>query len=171
VRAEGGTPGEKGVFYRMGAVNETVNQASMTTDQIVEKLEPSVARHRRPAWKPLVDDGDGPATASKFCGTAWVSDTVISQVKRNPDGFVWSYFRDADHLGEWRLATMKTFLADFANGKQQGRYVVASLPSLPFADSEFSLALVSHLLFLYSEQFDRARDHASNRMMRIRRRR
>jgi hypothetical protein len=44
----------------------------MTTDQIVEKLAPWLARHRRPAWKPVVEDGDGPAAASKFCGTAWV---------------------------------------------------------------------------------------------------
>ena len=36
----------------------------------------------------------------------------------------------------------------------EGRYVAASLPILPFVDRQFSLALVSHLLFLYSEQFD-----------------
>jgi hypothetical protein len=78
--------------------------------------------------------------------------TVISQVKRNPDGFVWGYFHDPDHLGECRLAAMRRFLADFEKGKQEGRYVAASLPALPFADGQFSLALVSHLLFLYSEQ-------------------
>jgi hypothetical protein len=79
-------------------------------------------------------------------------DTVISQVKRNMDGFVWGYFRNPDHLGECRLTAMRRFLADFAQGKQEGRYVAASLPRLPFADNQFSLALVSHLLFLYSEQ-------------------
>lgn len=83
-------------------------------------------------------------------------DTVISQVRRNPDGFVWSHFRDPDHLGECRLAAMRLFLADFERGKQEGRYVVASLPALPFADGQFSLALVSHFLFLYSEQLDLA---------------
>jgi hypothetical protein len=81
-------------------------------------------------------------------------DTVISQVKKNVDGFVWDYFRDPDHLGECRLAAMRRFLADFDKGKREGRYVAASLPSLPFLDGQFSLALVSHLLFLYSEQFD-----------------
>jgi hypothetical protein len=79
-------------------------------------------------------------------------DTVISQVKRNPDGFLWGYFRDPDHLGECRLAAMRRFLEDFAQGKQEGRYVAASLPALPFADGQFALALVSHLLFLYSGQ-------------------
>jgi uncharacterized protein YwqG len=44
----------------------------MTAEEIVEKLEPWVARHRRPAWRPVVEDGDGPPTASKFCGTPWV---------------------------------------------------------------------------------------------------
>ena len=80
--------------------------------------------------------------------------TVISQVKRNVDGFVWGYFRDPDHLGECRLAAMRRFLADFEPGKREGRYIAASLPKLPFADGQFSLALVSHLLFLYSEQLD-----------------
>jgi hypothetical protein len=83
-------------------------------------------------------------------------DTVISQVKQGQDGFVWDYFRDPDHLGECRLAAMRRFLADFEPGKREGRYVVAALPRLPFADGQFSLALVSHLLFLYSEQFDLA---------------
>jgi hypothetical protein len=44
----------------------------MTTEEIVRKLEPWLARHRRPAWRPVVEDGDGPATVSKFCGTPWV---------------------------------------------------------------------------------------------------
>jgi hypothetical protein len=79
-------------------------------------------------------------------------DTVISQVKRNADGFVWGSFRDPDHLGECRLAAMRRFLADFEKGKREGRYVAAALPRLPFRDNQFSLALVSHLLFLYSEQ-------------------
>jgi hypothetical protein len=79
-------------------------------------------------------------------------DTVIAQVKRDRDGFVWTDFRDPDHLGACRLAAMRRFLADFAAGKREGRYVAASLPALPFADGQFSLALVSHLLFLYSGQ-------------------
>jgi hypothetical protein len=81
-------------------------------------------------------------------------DTVISQVKASPDAFVWDRFRDPDHLGECRLAAMRRFLADFAQGRREGRYVAASLPTLPFASGPFSLALVSHFLFLYSEQLD-----------------
>jgi SAM-dependent methyltransferase len=44
----------------------------MTTEEIVKKLEPWLAKHRRPAWKPVVQGGDGPATAPKFCGTPWI---------------------------------------------------------------------------------------------------
>jgi hypothetical protein len=81
-------------------------------------------------------------------------DRVISQVKRHPDGFVWDVFRDPDDLGRHRLAAMGRFLADFGQGCAEGRYVVASLPRLPFAAGAFRLALVSHLLFLYSGHLD-----------------
>jgi hypothetical protein len=81
-------------------------------------------------------------------------DTVISQVKANLSGFEWDRFHDPDHLGECRLAAMGRFLADFEKGKRHGRYIAAALPKLPFKDRQFSLALVSHLLFLYSEKFD-----------------
>jgi hypothetical protein len=83
-------------------------------------------------------------------------DVVISQVKENIDKYIWGYFRDPDHLGKCRLAAMRKFLADFDLGKQAGRYVTASLPELPFRDGQFSLALVSHFLFLYGKQFDLA---------------
>lgn len=81
-------------------------------------------------------------------------EVVISQVRNNLAGFVWKHFRDPDHLGACRLAAMRRFLADFEQGKYEGRYVVASLPSLPFENGRFSLAVVSHLLFLYSETLD-----------------
>lgn len=48
---------------------------------------------------------------------------------------------------------MQQFLADYESGNAAGRYIPASLPTLPFADSDFDLALCSHLLFLYSELF------------------
>jgi hypothetical protein len=81
-------------------------------------------------------------------------DVVISQVKGNLEKYNWGYFRDPDHLGQCRRAAMKKFLADFELGKQAGRYVTASLPELPFEDGQFAVALVSHLLFLYANEFD-----------------
>jgi hypothetical protein len=81
-------------------------------------------------------------------------ESVISQVKRDPQRFVWDYFRDPDELGRHRLAAMHRFLEDFERGKQEGRYCSAALPKLPFSDGEFRLAVVSHLLFLYSGHLD-----------------
>jgi hypothetical protein len=83
-------------------------------------------------------------------------EAVISQVKRHPERFVWDVFRDPDELGRHRLGAMHRFLGDFERGKQQDRYLTASLPNLHFVDGEFRLAVVSHLLFLYSEHLDAA---------------
>jgi hypothetical protein len=88
-------------------------------------------------------------------------DDVISQANRHPEWFVWDFFHDPNELGRHRLAAMDRFLGDFERGKREGRYVAASLPALPFADAEFGLALVSQLLFLYTEQLDLATHTAS----------
>ena len=79
-------------------------------------------------------------------------DPIVEQVRRNAQNYVWSDFRDPDALGRHRLATMRVFLADFDAGRAAGRYLPEALPALSFADSQFDLALCSHLLFLYSEQ-------------------
>jgi hypothetical protein len=81
-------------------------------------------------------------------------ETILAQVKLHPERFVWEFFRDPDDLGRRRLAAMNRFLDDFERGRQEGRYITASLPDLLLADGEFRLALVSHLLFLYSEHLD-----------------
>jgi hypothetical protein len=77
---------------------------------------------------------------------------IISQVKLNPQRYVWDHFRDPDALGQARLAAMERFLEDFEAGLAAGRYLPEALPSLTFADQQFGLSLCSHLLFLYSEQ-------------------
>jgi hypothetical protein len=50
------------------------------------------------------------------------------------------------------MLAMERFLADFEDGRRAGRYIAAGLPSLPFADQRFDLALSSHFLFLYGGQ-------------------
>jgi hypothetical protein len=91
-------------------------------------------------------------------------DTVLEQTRRHADRFVWGHgIASIDELGEVRMRAMRTFLADYDAGKEAGRYVDASLPSLPFADGAFDLALCSHLLFLYSKQFDETFHRASVR--------
>jgi SAM-dependent methyltransferase len=55
-----------------------------------------------------------------------------------------------------RAAAAERFLADYADGFAQGRYVGAALPVLPFADAAFDLVLCGHLLFLHAGLFDHA---------------
>lgn len=81
-----------------------------------------------------------------------VVDNIIEQARSTPQDWVWSYHRSPDDLKNTRIAVIKRFLADFENGKNTGRYIVGELPTLDFADSQFQLAVCSHLLFLYSEQ-------------------
>jgi SAM-dependent methyltransferase len=90
-------------------------------------------------------------------------DEIIEQTRRNAHEFVWTDITSVDDLGRVRLAAMDTFLADFERGRAEGRYVDAELPSLPFADGSFDLAVCSHLLFLYSEQLGEAFHLASVR--------
>lgn len=79
--------------------------------------------------------------------------TVIGQVRDNQNDFVWEMIPSVEALGTIRMAAMDTFLADYELGQRQGRYVAGELPSLPFADRQFDLALCSHFLFLYSAHF------------------
>ena len=83
-------------------------------------------------------------------------DEVMDQMRRNAEEFVWTHVQSVDELGRRRMAAMRRFMADYPQGRVEGRYVEASLPELPFDDGTFALALSSHLLFLYSEQFDLA---------------
>lgn len=80
--------------------------------------------------------------------------TIAEQTRKNMEEFVWTHFRSVDELVAARMNAMNDFLSDFPDGKIAGRYVDASLPSLPFPDETFDMALCSHFLFLYSKQHD-----------------
>ncbi|GKS69601.1 hypothetical protein W03_16050 [Nitrosomonas sp. PY1] len=56
---------------------------------------------------------------------------------------------NVDELGKIKMDAMITFLNDYEEGRKSGRYIAASLPTLPFENN--TLALCSHYLFLYSE--------------------
>ena len=80
--------------------------------------------------------------------------TVITQTRANAQECLWSDdVPDVEALGRLRMSTMTIFLNDYEQGKSEGRYIEAGLPSLPFADDSFDITLCSHFLFLYSEQF------------------
>src|SRR6185369_3711946 len=76
-------------------------------------------------------------------------DEIMEQTRRNSHEFVWGDgIRTVEELGDARMAAMRTFLNDYASGKASGRYIEAELPTLPFANAAFDLALCSHFVFL-----------------------
>ena len=78
---------------------------------------------------------------------------IVEQTRSNADEFVWSGdIHSVDQLGRVQMAAMSTFLEDYDTGKADGRYVEAQLPTLPFSDGTFDIALSSHFLFLYTTQ-------------------
>ncbi|HTE42526.1 MAG TPA: hypothetical protein VK629_17030 [Steroidobacteraceae bacterium] len=83
-----------------------------------------------------------------------VFNSVLEETERNKHEFVWRHVTSVAELGRLRRSAMEEFLADYPQGTQEYRYVAAELPSLPFMNQTFELAVCSHFLFLYSEQFD-----------------
>ena len=77
---------------------------------------------------------------------------MLAGLRTAKDRFVLTHFGTPERVVEVRLAAVRRFLADYESGRKSGRYLVASLPRLPFADGHFDLVLCSHFLFLYSEQ-------------------
>lgn len=65
----------------------------------------------------------------------------------------WSYYGSPERHRRLREASFERFAADFVREDAAERYVAASLPKLPFADGTFALAVCSHFLFLYADQF------------------
>lgn len=78
---------------------------------------------------------------------------VMTQMRNNRDEYIWSSITSVDELGRIRMSAMDAFLVDYETGKAEARYIEGELPSLPFADNSFDIALSSHFLFLYSAQF------------------
>jgi SAM-dependent methyltransferase len=79
---------------------------------------------------------------------------VINQTRANMEQFNWEQFGSLEGLGKIRMKSMKQFLNDYEQGKEEGRYIAASLPKLPFDDNSFDIALSSHFLLLYSDILD-----------------
>ncbi|MCR8631079.1 class I SAM-dependent methyltransferase [Paenibacillus radicis (ex Xue et al. 2023)] len=70
------------------------------------------------------------------------------------ESFDWSYYGDLDRHRALREQSLVRFIQDYRQYKEEGRYVPALLPKLPYEDGTFNLVLCSHFLFLYHEQFD-----------------
>lgn len=79
---------------------------------------------------------------------------VMPQVRAKIDDYIWRSIESPDELERRRMQAMQAFLLDYDEGCRTGRYIAASLPTLPFQDNAFDYGLCSHLLFLYSPQLD-----------------
>ena len=75
---------------------------------------------------------------------------VIAAVGGLPT-YRWTTYRDPEHVRELREHAIRRFLKDLPQHPE--RYRVGALPSLPFKEREFDLALVSYLLFAYEANF------------------
>jgi hypothetical protein len=88
-------------------------------------------------------------------------DQILEQVRRNRQQFVWDTIQSVEELGRIRMQAMQEFLDDYDEGKRQGRYVAAELPTISFPDKSFDLAVCSHFLFLYTERLSEAFHHSA----------
>ncbi len=79
-----------------------------------------------------------------------ISEAILAKAIETRDNFVWHEMQSPEHVRQIRMAAMNEFLDDFPAGVAEGRYRVGELPTLPFRDAEFDLALCSHFLFTYS---------------------
>ena len=79
-------------------------------------------------------------------------DLVMTDTYASLDDYKWDAIPSPEELESRRLKAVRDFLDDYEHGGQS-RYVCSGLPCLPFEDLSFDLALCSHFLFLYSEQF------------------
>lgn len=79
---------------------------------------------------------------------------MFATMRRRPEMFRLRSFSSIDAAEADRRGAAARFLADYYTGVAVGRYVAASLPSLPFADGTFDLVLCGHLLFVYDDRLD-----------------
>jgi hypothetical protein len=76
---------------------------------------------------------------------------VVNRIARASERFCWNFYRNIEETKRARTIALRGFLADFPRGEAEGRYVTASLPSLPFADRSFDVVLSGHLLFTHAD--------------------
>lgn len=95
---------------------------------------------------------DGPAIRARFDVT---SKAMRAGMHAAAYRFNWSFYGSETLVHRRRQEALELFLADFARAGSR-RYVPAALPHLAFGDGTFDLALISHLLFLYGDEFDGA---------------
>ncbi|MDY6782536.1 MAG: class I SAM-dependent methyltransferase [Cyanobacteriota bacterium] len=59
------------------------------------------------------------------------------------------FYPSLQSLESYSQSALQLFLEDYEAGIKEGRYVKASLPTLPFADASFNITLSANFLFVY----------------------
>lgn len=77
-------------------------------------------------------------------------ETIIEQVSKASDLYIWKYFKDIESLKEQRERAYRLFIEDFKRLDVE-RYVPVDYPSTDFQDNQFTISLSSGFLFLYEE--------------------
>ncbi len=80
-------------------------------------------------------------------------DIVIKQMPDIADLFLWNFFKNIKALEINRKKAYELFIEDFRTYGTE-RYVPVEYPSSDFHNNEFTVSLVSHLLFLYEDKLD-----------------
>ncbi len=80
-------------------------------------------------------------------------DEVIKQLPELVDLFAWNFFKDIRALKAQREKAYKLFIEDFKNYGTK-RYMPVEYPATDFIDNQFTISLVSHLLFLYEDHIN-----------------
>ncbi|WP_328662590.1 hypothetical protein [Nocardia salmonicida] len=73
-------------------------------------------------------------------------------VRQHADAYRWTFFADPDEHRRARRESAQHFATHTRTSPEC--YIPARLPTLPFADNTFDLALSSHLLFSYADDLD-----------------
>lgn len=82
-----------------------------------------------------------------------MTDWTLSRERRllSPQVFAQAGGHETDAYRQAKLEGFRRFAQDYKQGRPQGRYIKTQLPTLPFADQHFDLALSGNFLFLYSD--------------------
>ena len=79
---------------------------------------------------------------------------MLAGMRKARERFLWDHYGSPEEVLRLRRDILNTFLCDFQSVTRRGRYVSGSLPGLPFRSKSFNLVLCSHLLFLYTAEFN-----------------
>ena len=79
-------------------------------------------------------------------------DNVVTQLPETAHNYRWVYYKDLGDLKRHREDAYERFLTHFRLDPLL--YIKTEFPQTSFQDNEFTVSLVSHLLFMYDDRLD-----------------